>query len=90
MWPKCVPVPTLEPFGPSVVEKPEKAHPPITPHLFPLQNTPVNVVTHARYEPSQENKRLPVRFIFAGDSTHVTVGTTITLKVKIRSILTVL
>lgn len=50
------------------------------PHL--LQNAPVNVVTHARYKPSQENKRFPVRLIFAGDSTDVTVGTTVSLKIK--------
>lgn len=67
-------------------------HPSITPHpaLLPRQNTPVNVVTHARYEPSQENERLPVRFIFAGDSTHITVGATITLKAQIQSISMVL
>lgn len=53
----------------------------------PLQNTPVNVVTHARYKPSQENKRFPVRLIFTGDSTHVTVRTTVTLKIKTRLII---
>lgn len=44
-------------------------------------------MTHARYKSSQENKRFPVRLVFTGDSTHVTVGTTVTLKIKIQSII---
>ena len=49
-----------------------------------MQNIPVNVVTHTRYKSSQENKRFPVRLILTGDSTHVTVRTTVTLKIKIQ------
>jgi polyhydroxyalkanoate synthesis regulator protein len=47
-------------------------------------------MTHPRNKPSEENKRFPVRLIFTGDSTYITIGTTVTLKKRIQSFLIVL
>lgn len=43
------------------------------------QDSPVDVVAHAWYEPGKEHQGLPVWGILAGDATDVAVGATVTL-----------
>ena len=44
-----------------------------------VPGSPIDVVAHARDESGQEHEGLPLWVLFTGDSTHVAVGSAVTL-----------